>query len=152
MTSHSIDPADTTKMLVCVTPTKEGPFNCTVTIHSNATNSPTMIPVSVNTVTAVGPGDLPAAFEILGVAPNPCNPSTIVRFTLPERMPVTAEVVAVNGARVRSIAEDQPFEPGENRLEWDGRNDGGFPVASGVYSIRVETPAGTRIARAVLLK
>jgi hypothetical protein len=152
MTSPSIAPGDTTKMLVCVTPEKVDPFNCTVTIHSNAANSPTMIPVTVNSVTAIGPGDLPAPFEILGVAPNPFNPSTIVRFTLPERMPVTAEIVTVNGARVRFLAEDQPFEPGENQLEWDGRGATGSPVASGVYFIRVTTPLGTRIARAVLLK
>jgi hypothetical protein len=151
MTLHTLPPGDTTKMYVCVTPTGLAPFNCTVTVSSNAVNGPTVIPVSVSAVTAVGPA-VRLPFEIMSVAPNPFNPSTSVRFSLPEPMPVTAEVWSVDGARVVVLAEKQPFAAGANEVRWDGRNDRGFPVASGIYFVRITTSLGERTARAVLLK
>lgn len=97
-------------------------------------------------------GDTPKPFRIVSVSPNPFNPSTTVRFTLPAVMPVTAEVWSVAGERVRVLANQQRFGPGDNQLIWGGRNDNGSAVASGVYIIRLETPVGVKVARAVLLK
>jgi flagellar hook assembly protein FlgD len=91
-------------------------------------------------------------FEIVSVAPNPFNPSTTIRFSLPQRMPVTAEVWSVTGARVRVLAKDRAFTAGQNELRWDGRNDAQEPVASGVYFVRVSTELGEKVTRAVLLK
>ncbi|UCH85633.1 MAG: T9SS type A sorting domain-containing protein, partial [Candidatus Latescibacterota bacterium] len=86
------------------------------------------------------------------VAPNPFNPSATIRFSLPQRMPVTAEVWSVTGAKVRVLANGRPFAAGENELRWNGRNDSGEPVASGVYFVRVSTELGEKVTRAVLLK
>jgi hypothetical protein len=103
--------------------------------------------------TAVDDG-APAApsFEILAVVPNPFNPETSVRFTLPSRQAVTAEVVSVSGARVRVLSREQVFPAGENSVRWDGRDDSGASVASGVYFVRLRTPLGERVTRAVLMK
>jgi hypothetical protein len=103
-------------------------------------------------VTAVRPQNAPEAFRIVSVSPNPFNPSTTVRFTLPAAMAVTAEIWTVKGARVRLLVSDEKFGPGANRVVWDGRTDQGTVAASGVYFVRVRTQLGTRIARAVLLK
>ena len=151
MTAHTIPPYDSTTMAVCVTPTENGQFNCTITVESNAINGPTIIPVSVPVVTAIGTM-APMPFEILGVAPNPFNPSTAVRFSLPRAMPVTAEVWSVNGSRIAVLAKDRPFTAGVNEIRWDGRNANGHEVASGIYFVRVRTSLGQRVARAVLLK
>ncbi|HXS09437.1 MAG TPA: FlgD immunoglobulin-like domain containing protein, partial [Candidatus Krumholzibacteria bacterium] len=62
------------------------------------------------------------------------------------------EVFSVSGARVRTLARNEPFAAGPASLRWNGRDDGGNAVASGIYFISVKTPAGERIARAVLLK
>jgi flagellar hook assembly protein FlgD len=94
----------------------------------------------------------PDGFAIVGVVPNPFNPSTSVRFTLPEALPVTAEVWSVTGARVRTLARGTPLPAGENALRWDGRNTNGERVASGVYLVRVSTPLGKRVARMVLVQ
>jgi len=103
-------------------------------------------------LTAIESDNRPQLLRIVSVAPNPFNPSTTIRFTLPAAMPVTAEVWSVTGARVRVLAKGQAFGPGDNQLIWDGRNDHGSPVASGVYVIRVETRLGAMVTRAVLLK
>jgi hypothetical protein len=121
-------------------------------VYSNATNSPTVIPVTMDLVTAVGDDAGPMPFRIVSVAPNPFNPSTTVRFTLPRAMPVTAGVWTVTGARVRSLVEEKNFGAGTNELRWDGRSDAGSLAASGVYFIRVKTQLGVKVTRAVLLK
>ncbi len=151
LVDYSLAPGDSTKVIVCVTPTQQGPQSCNFTVYSNATNSPTVIPVSMDIVTAIG-DDAPMPFRIVSVVPNPFNPSTTVRFTLPKAMLVTADVWSVTGARVRALAEERTFGAGANQLRWDGRNDQGSPAASGVYFIRVKTQLGEKVTRAVLLK
>jgi hypothetical protein len=152
LVDYNLAPGDSTKVIVCVTPTGPGPESCQITVYSNATNSPTAIPITMDLVTAIGDGARPMPFRIVSVSPNPFNPSTTVRFTLPKAMPVTAEVWSVTGARVRVLADEKTFAPGENELRWDGRNDQGSPAASGVYFVRVKTQIGEKVTRAVLLK
>jgi hypothetical protein len=152
MTAHALAPGDTTKMVLCVTPKEVDPDTTTVTIFSDAWNSPATVEVRIDAVTSVEPDRTPKPFRIVSVAPNPFNPSTTVHFTLPAAMPVTATVYSVTGARVRLLAADEPFEPGDNRLVWNGRNDRGSVVASGVYFVRITTQVGAKVARAVLLK
>jgi hypothetical protein len=104
--------------------------------------------------TSTGIGDIqqPPRFVSASVSPNPFNPSTMVRFKLPHAMEVSVDVWTVTGSRVRVLSREQRFGPGDNHLIWDGRNDQGSPVASGVYFVRMETALGMSVARAVLLK
>jgi hypothetical protein len=152
MVDYSLAVGDSAKLVVCVTPTGPGPESCQIMVYSNASNNPVAIPVSLDVVTAIGDGTAPMPFRIVSVSPNPFNPSTTVRFTLPKAMPVTAEVWSVIGARVRVLADQKTFAAGENALRWDGRNDQGSPAASGVYFVRVKTQLGEKVTRAVLLK
>jgi hypothetical protein len=151
-TAHTVAPGNSTPIDVCVTPTGAGIDSCTVTVTSNASNGPIEFTVVVD-VTATGV-ESPAlnGFAIVGVVPNPFNPSTSVRFTLPQALPVTAEVWSVTGARVRTLADGATLNAGENTLRWDGRNADGERVASGVYLFRVSTPLGSRVARMVLVQ
>ncbi len=151
MTAHTLPPGDTTRIVVCVTPPVD--FDtCTVTVLSNASNSPTEILVYVDAVTGIETANTPGSFRIVSVAPNPFNPSTTVRFTLPAAMPVTTEIFSVTGTRVRVLSDERLFGPGDNRITWDGKNDYGSPVASGVYFVQLRTQLGTKVTRAVLLK
>lgn len=153
MTAWTIPAGDTTKFVVCVTPATQGPDTCLVTLTSDAANGPIHeLLVALGVVTGAGDATPVYAFDGLTVAPNPFNPTTTVRFNLPERMPVTAEVWSVNGARVKVLARDEMRLAGPNEIHWMGRNDAGHPVASGVYFIRVKTRLGEHVARAVLLK
>jgi hypothetical protein len=100
--------------------------------------------------TPVGPTAV--AFDRVTVTPNPFNPETAIRFALPARTTVTAEVYAVDGRRVRTLAQERAFAAGPVELRWNGIDDRGAPVASGVYFVRVTSPLGEHTARAVLLK
>ena len=153
MTVHTLAPGGTTSVVVCVHPTTAEPDSAQLVIVSNAANSPTVVEVRLDLdPTSGGQVRVPQPFRIVSVAPNPFNPSTTLYFTLPEKMQVRAVVYSVIGARIRVLSSGKRFDPGLNRLTWDGRTDRGSAAASGVYFIRLETKSGTDVIRAVLLR
>ncbi|MBN1827246.1 MAG: M20/M25/M40 family metallo-hydrolase [Candidatus Eisenbacteria bacterium] len=83
----------------------------------------------------------PARVAITGNAPNPFNPTTVIRYTLPERSDVRLDLYDVNGRLVRALVRGAR-DAGDRETVWDGRNDRGEPVASGVYLCRLR--AGDR--------
>ncbi len=150
-TSMTIAPGGSTPIEVCVTPTGGAVDSCLITVASNASNSPTTFRVVLDSVTPVSPSALDG-FDIVGVVPNPFNPSTMVRFVVPRALAVDADVWSVTGARVRTLAHASTYPAGEHALRWDGRNSDGVRVASGVYIVRVTTSLGSRSARLVLVQ
>lgn len=86
--------------------------------------------------------DLAAALE-LKAYPNPFNPRTAIRFSLPEADQVTVEVFDLAGHRVRSLHQGY-LAAGGHVLEWQGRDDHGQAVASGTFLCRVT--AGTTVS------
>lgn len=127
--------------------TASGMFVDNVVVRSIAFACSTCVPTGI-----AGGETTPPAFRITGVVPNPFNPETTIRFTLPERVAVTGEVWSVKGERVRVLARDRVYDAGENSLRWNGRNDNGEAVASGVYFVRLKSRIGEQVTRAVLLK
>jgi hypothetical protein len=151
-TDHTVAPGDTTPVIVCVTPTTYSSDMCSVSIISNALNGTQTINVSLGVVTAVPANGRTSGTGSVFIFPNPFNPSTTVRFTLPEAMPATAEIYDISGRHVRTLAREERFEQGENVLTWNGRGQDGESVPSGVYLVRVSTQLGHWTVRAVLLK
>jgi hypothetical protein len=151
LTSHTVIPGGSTTLKVCVTPTTNNPATCSVTVKSNASNTPTVIPVSLDAVTAVGSPPL-NTYDIVAVVPNPFNPQTSIHFSLPRALAVTGDIWAVDGSRVVTLLSGETRPAGENEVSWDGRNARGQRVASGVYLFRLTTTLGARTARLVLLE
>lgn len=105
------------------------------------------------TGSGIDPQAAPArVLALRGPYPNPFNPSAVFELELPAAAVVRAGIFDVHGRRVRVLAANMPLPPGQHRLSWDGRDERGHAVASGVYWLRVETPLGNREARAVLLR
>lgn len=80
----------------------------------------------------------PAAFrgfELRNV-PNPFNPATEIRFALPARGQVELRIYDLAGRRVRSLQAGM-LEAGARGVVWDGRDERGRPVTSGVYLARL---------------
>jgi hypothetical protein len=89
------------------------------------------------------------ALELYQNIPNPFNPSTTIRFSLPRDTRVVVSVFAVNGAEVaRLIDEKRPA--GLHEVRWDGRDAAGRALASGVYFYRLEA-AGRVLTRKLVL-
>lgn len=83
--------------------------------------------------------------------PNPFNPTTVIRFDLAQSAPVALVVYNVDGRRVRQLLS-QPLGPGGYEVPWDGRNDSGAPVASGVYFYRLTAGDYSATRKMILLK
>ncbi len=101
-----------------------------------------------------GPGaGTPATPHTLSVSayPNPFNPATTIRYTVPTPGHVFVDVFNVSGGKVRSLVdEDSPA--GAFTARWDGRNDAGQSASSGIYFVRVEHAGATRAYKLVMLK
>ena len=102
-------------------------------------------------VSAAGQQGPPVRMNLFRIRnfPNPFNPSTTIAFELPRGGNVTVRISAVNGACVRSLVGGF-FQAGENRILWDGRDDQGNAVQSGVYVARV-TAGGASAAHKIIL-
>ncbi len=98
-------------------------------------------------LTDVSDGELfPTVFSLGQNFPNPFNPVTNLRFSVPERARVTVILYDVAGREVRTLANDE-FEPGFHALVLNGA---GLP--SGVYFCRMVSPDFTETRKFVLLK
>ena len=83
--------------------------------------------------------------------PNPFNPSTSIEFSLPARERVSLKVFDVSGRLVRTLV-DGPLSDGSHRYAWDGRNERGASVASGVYFYVLRSESIRQSRKAVLLR
>ncbi|HXV13639.1 MAG TPA: FlgD immunoglobulin-like domain containing protein, partial [Candidatus Krumholzibacteria bacterium] len=83
--------------------------------------------------------------------PNPFNPRTSISYVLAARADVALVIFDVSGTLVRRI-DQGPREAGEYVVEWDGRDDAGNAVGSGVYFYRLEGISGVAPRKMVLLK
>ncbi len=79
---------------------------------------------------------VPEALAIFGNHPNPFVTDTKIRFNVPQRGVVKVDIVDVLGRHVRSLANTS-LPAGTHELAWDGRDESGLPVPSGVYLVVV---------------
>jgi hypothetical protein len=96
-------------------------------------------------------GAPPAVLHLAQNHPNPFNPRTTFSFSLPQTGRVMLAVYDVRGARVATLVNGE-LPAGTRTVEWNGTNDAGAPMPSGVYFGRLETPTGVRSVKMMLAK
>jgi len=109
--------------------------------------------VGDNTATAVdgSAAGIPAVFHLAPVRPNPFNPSTEIRFDLPEPGIVRLAIYDISGRLVR-VLHDGRESAGSHSSVWNGTDHAGRPVAPGVYLLRLEGDHRTATRKMVLVK
>jgi outer membrane protein assembly factor BamB/N-acetylneuraminic acid mutarotase len=95
---------------------------------------------------------LPIKFKLRQNYPNPFNPSTTISFALPEQAQVTLEVYNTIGQRIRTIVASDVYNVGYHTAIWDGRDQYGNPVPSGVYIYRLHAGEYVESRKLLLLK
>jgi hypothetical protein len=94
--------------------------------------------------------------QLLPNYPNPFNPETWIPFDLAASGPVHIAIYDASGAVVRRVdlghVETGVHRTRERAARWDGRDAGGEPVASGVYTYRVTAPGLSDSGRMLLIK
>jgi hypothetical protein len=93
---------------------------------------------------------LPADYSLAQNYPNPFNPSTNMEFSLPEATHVSLEVFNILGQNVRRLL-DRDMPAGVHRVVFDGRNDRGTRLATGVYFYRMVTDQGYQETKKMLM-
>jgi predicted outer membrane repeat protein len=98
------------------------------------------------------PGELPAAVALLPNHPNPFNPRTEIRFELPAAAKVDLSIFDITGRQVSRLLVAKTYEAGRHSLTWNGRDDSGKELASGVYFTRFRAAGESQSRKLTLLR
>ena len=131
-------------------PTTDGAFDNTYNNQWDifvAQINPLATPVELTTRQ---PG-LPKGYALSQNYPNPFNPETTIRFEIPGACPVSLRIYNVRGQLVRDLI-DGPRQAGSYEIRWDGRNDQGHLVPSGIYFCRMKTGSFAATRKMALIK
>ena len=119
-----------------------------VDVHGNESAS---VMVSPFQISGVSGGSVPPVTELQGATPNPFNPATTIAFTMAQAGQVTLAVHDLAGRKVRSLL-DEVRSAGRHEVRWDGIDDLGNSVASGMYFCRMESGPYWSVTRITLVK
>jgi len=96
-------------------------------------------------------GEFASRFRLLPNRPNPFNPATRLQYDIPRSAWVSLHLHDATGRRVRTLVPVQVLPAGRHEVLWDGRDDQGRAVASGVYFARLESGARVLAKRRLTL-
>ena len=94
---------------------------------------------------------LPIKYTLSQNYPNPFNPLTRISYELPGRLPVSLKIYDINGRLIRILVNEQQ-SAGNKVVQWDGTDQFGKIVTSGIYFYKLEAGPFKQIKRMVLLK
>jgi hypothetical protein len=89
--------------------------------------------------------------ELHGNYPNPFNPSTTIKYSLQEDSKVTLEIFNIKGQKVKTLV-DKILPTGKHTIVWNGTDESGRSVASGIYFYKFKTDNFTKTKKMLLLK
>ena len=122
------------------------PYHCA--IHT------TMQATVIVSPTSVGDGNssnFPRDYSLNQNFPNPFNSSTLISYYLPKKGKVNLEVYNILGQRIRILAEKEE-EPGLKIISWEGEDDRGLSVPTGIYFYRLTAQDFVDTKKMVYLK
>ncbi len=117
------------------------------TVSSSDTFEFQMITVDINE----NEQQIPKTFVLKQNFPNPFNPTTKINFDLPISSNVKLEIFNLLGQKVRTLV-DEKVNAGFISVVWDGRNDFGKQVSSGIYIYKIQADNFTQSKKMVFLK
>jgi hypothetical protein len=95
--------------------------------------------------------DFPFDFSIAQNYPNPFNPVTTIRYSLPKGLHVTLEIHDNLGRKIKTLVNERQ-DSGTHQVQWDGTNEEGREVATGVYVYRLRTESFVETRKMMLLR
>jgi len=97
------------------------------------------------------PGQLPKEYALFKNYPNPFNPQTVLSYQLPHEDAVNISVYNLLGQKVKTLV-DREHIAGSYKLVWDGRDNSGNKVPSGIYIYKMEAKGFSATKKMLLLK
>jgi len=83
----------------------------------------------------------PSTYQLYQNYPNPFNPTTTIRFDVPNSSQVTLKIYNLRGQEIRTLV-DESKPAGQHAIQWDGKDNRGLDVASGVYILHMAANQG----------
>jgi len=102
-------------------------------------------------VVEVAEDDAPTAYALSENYPNPFNPTTSIEFAIPTAGSVELVIYNINGQKVRTLVNETK-DAGLYKVIWDGKNELGETVSSGIYLYRLVSGNFTKMQKMTLLK
>ena len=112
------------------------------------------IPIEETVIVTVSDGeqtDFLVITDLVGNFPNPFNPSTTIKFNLAETGNVILEIYNIRGQKVKSLLNGIIYK-GKHQIVWNGTDDNGKKVSSGVYLCQMRTKELSSLKRMILMK
>ncbi|MEJ2535783.1 MAG: T9SS type A sorting domain-containing protein [Calditrichia bacterium] len=97
------------------------------------------------------PSDVPKTFYLAQNYPNPFNLETVIKYSLPIQSKVTLKIYNVLGEEVRTLV-DEVQTLGLRTINWNGQDNHGKPVSSGIYLYRIKAGVFTATKKMVLVE
>ena len=94
---------------------------------------------------------VPAVFALHQNYPNPFNPVTEIQFDVPTESHVTLTIYNIMGQEVRTLS-NSTLEAGFHSIRWDGTNESGELISTGVYFYRLTSPSFTSTKKMLMVK
>ena len=94
---------------------------------------------------------IPEEFALHQNYPNPFNPVTSIQFDIPEQSEVRMDIYNLMGQRVATLVNNT-LEPGFHAVKWNGTNDFGKQLSSGMYIYRISANNFTSVKKLILMK
>jgi flagellar hook assembly protein FlgD len=94
---------------------------------------------------------IPEGFTLSQNYPNPFNLSTSISFSMPASSEVNLTIYNIMGQKVKTLAKGW-FEAGSHTVTWDGTNESGSVVASGIYFYKLNAGENLVVKKMSLLK
>ena len=102
--------------------------------------------------TALGEDELlPKDYSLHQNYPNPFNPTTTISYDLPEQSTISLTVFDVRGQEVTTLEQSEKH-PGNYELQWNGLDNYGNPVSTGMYFCRLQAGAYSQTIKMVYLR
>ncbi len=122
---------------------------------SNAVNGMQYhVPVTIYIESTTGisdPTTIPKKLVLHENYPNPFNPSTQIRFDVPQQQRITLAIYNVIGQRIATLA-DRQFAPGSYEVDWHGVNENGIAVGSGIYFYQLSAGSSVITKKMILVR
>ncbi|MDP8211076.1 MAG: C25 family cysteine peptidase [Candidatus Stygibacter australis] len=154
MSSGTISPNQSQEIIVNfdTSDIEEAAHTCNIVITSDSWDGKT-IPVTLYPITDNNdPDQIPVSNLLSQNYPNPFNPKTRIPFSISQSAEnVTLRVYNMKGQIIRTLI-NQPSGPGNYQIVWDGKDDNGNEVASGIYFSNLSVDGEKQTRKMVMIK
>ena len=97
------------------------------------------------------PPPIPEKFELVSLYPNPFNPYLNIKYNLDIQENVSIVIYNLLGQEVRELL-NKNMSPGYHSIQWDGQNEQGVLLGSGIYFVRISTNEKSYTGKVSLIK